>query len=93
MNRFVLDAQLVERSAVRYTPAGLPAIDLSLKHASKLSEAGHLRNVSLEMRAVAIGDITRPLGSLELGGQASFAGFIGSGRNGRGVVFHVTELG
>ncbi|HEX6362976.1 MAG TPA: primosomal replication protein N, partial [Albitalea sp.] len=31
MNRLVLQAQLVERAAVRYTPAGLPALDLVLK--------------------------------------------------------------
>ena len=30
MNRLVLTAQLVERGAMRYTPAGLPALDLSL---------------------------------------------------------------
>ncbi|MEO8805817.1 MAG: primosomal replication protein N, partial [Burkholderiaceae bacterium] len=29
MNRLVLTAQLLERGALRYTPAGLPALDLS----------------------------------------------------------------
>jgi primosomal replication protein N len=28
MNQVVLDAQLTERGAMRYTPAGLPALDL-----------------------------------------------------------------
>ncbi|MEP7102565.1 MAG: primosomal replication protein N, partial [Burkholderiales bacterium] len=37
MNRLVLTAQLVERGALRYTPAGLPALDLSLKHESEVT--------------------------------------------------------
>ena len=43
MNRLVLQAQLVERSAPRYTPAGLPALDLSLRHESTVSEDGQPR--------------------------------------------------
>ena len=93
MNRLVLTAQLVERAAVRYTPAGLPALDLSLKHESEVSQAGTPRKVSMEIRARAIGDeITRRLAQLEIGSTHGFAGFLGSQRNGRGIVFHVTEL-
>ena len=55
MNRLVLAAQLVERGALRYTPAGLPALDFELKHESELSEDGQPRKVSMEIRAVAIG--------------------------------------
>ena len=36
MNRLLLSAQLVERAALRYTPAGLPALDVALKHESEL---------------------------------------------------------
>ena len=93
MNRLVLTAQLVERAAVRYTPAGLPALDLSLKHESEVSQDGTPRKVSMEIRARVIGDeITRRMAQLEIGSIHGFAGFLGSQRNGRGVVFHVTEL-
>ena len=92
MNRLVLQAQLLERGAVRYTPAGLPALDLSLRHESQLTEAGHPRKVSVKIRAVAIGHITQPLMKLAIGTETGFAGFISSRRNGRSVVFHVTEL-
>ena len=92
MNRLVLQAQVLERGALRYTPAGLPALDMSLKHESQLTEAGHARRVSVEIRAVALGEITQPLEKLAIGAEAGFAGFIAAQRNGRGVVFHVTEL-
>jgi primosomal replication protein N len=92
MNRLVLSATLAERGAVRYTPAGLPALDLVLSHRSEVSEDGAPRKVSMDIRAVAIGAITRPVGALALGAEATFAGFLASGRNGRSLVFHVTAL-
>jgi primosomal replication protein N len=92
VNRLVLSAQLVERAAVRYTPAGLPALDLVLEHASEVSEDGTTRRVSLEIKAVAIGEITRQLVAFAVGSQAQFAGFLAQARNGRGVVFHVTAI-
>jgi primosomal replication protein N len=92
MNRLVLSAQLIERGAVRYTPAGLPALDLSLKHESQVTEDGQPRKVSVEIRAVAIGAITRQLLPLAIGSSALFAGFLSAGRNGRGLSFHVTEV-
>ena len=92
MNRLVLAATLVERGAVRYTPAGLPALDMLLKHASEVSEDGQPRKISLEIKAVAIGAITRPAGAMALGGSANFAGFLGATRNGRGLVFHLTAI-
>ena len=92
MNRLVLQAQLVERGALRSTPAGLPAFDLSLKHESQVTQEGQPRQVSVEIRARALGEITKRLAQLELGSTHGFAGFLGSQRNGRGIVFHVTEL-
>ncbi len=92
MNRLVLTAQLVERGALRYTPAGLPALDLSLKHESEAMQDGLPRQVWFEIKARAIGEITQRVARVELGSTHGFAGFLGSQRNGRGVVFHVTEL-
>jgi primosomal replication protein N len=46
----------------------------------------------MEIKARAIGEITQRLSTLELGSTYGFAGFLGSQRNGRGIVFHVTEL-
>jgi len=92
MNRLVLTAQLVEKNALRYTPAGLPALDFSLRHESQVQQNGTPRLVSVDIRARAVGDITEALNALELGSHHGFAGFLGSQRNGKGIVFHVTEL-
>ena len=92
MNRVVLSAQLIERQALRYTPAGLPALDMSLKHESMVSEDGQPRKVSMELRAVALGQVTRSLSSMVLGTEALFAGFLAAARNGRGLLLHITSV-
>jgi primosomal replication protein N len=92
VNRLILAAEVVERGAMRYTPAGLPALDLVLKHQSEVTEDGQPRQVAMQLKAVAIGAITRPAAALALGAPAQFAGFLAASRNGKGLVFHVTEL-
>ena len=92
MNRLLLSATLVERAALRYTPAGLPALDIGLKHESELTEDGQPRKVSMEMRAVAIGAVTQALLKAELGAAGLYAGFITSARNGRGLLFHIISV-
>ena len=92
MNRTVLLAQVVELGGMRTTPAGVPALDLSLGHSSQVSEAGHPRKVSLEMRAVAIGTVAERLKTLAVGDTAGFTGFLGPARNGKGVLLHITDF-
>jgi primosomal replication protein N len=93
MNRLVLSARLIERATLRYTPAGLPALDFRLEHQSELSEENQMRKVSLQIRAIAIGTVTQALSTLALGDAGTFAGFVSGTRNGRGLLFHVTSLG
>ena len=77
---------------MRYTPAGLPALDFELKHESELSEDGQPRKVALQIRAVAIGRIAAPVAAMGLGDEGSFGGFLAAARNGRGLLFHVTDF-
>jgi primosomal replication protein N len=87
-----LTAAIVERSALRFTPAGLPALDVSLKHESEVVQLGEKRKVSVELRAKAIGALTEKLLAAELGVEHGFEGFVGSQRNGRGIVFHIQSI-
>jgi len=78
---------------LRFTPAGLPALDLTLKHESEIaSPHADKRKVSLEIRAKAIGPITAALVAAELGAEHRFEGFLGSQRNGRGIVFQIQSF-
>jgi len=92
LNHLVLQAQVQELGLVRYTPAGLTALDMCLKHESQVQEAGSLRKVSMEIKAVAIGEVSKRIQALGIGGMARFTGFLTNQRNGRGMIFHITEL-
>ena len=87
-----MTAAIVERSALRFTPAGLPALDVSLRHESEIVQLGEKRKVSVELRAKAIGEVTAVLQAAELGIEHEFNGFVGSQRNGRGIVFHIQTI-
>jgi primosomal replication protein N len=67
-------------------------LDLVLAHQSEASEDGQARQVRLELKAVAIGIISKAVQSMGLETPAQFAGFLAAGRNGRGLVFHITAL-
>ena len=92
MNRLLLSATIAERGALRYTPAGLPALDLLLSHESEFGHEGQTRKVTLQIKAVAIGSMATPVQRLALDAPAQFAGFLATSRNGRGLVFHITDL-
>jgi len=92
MNRLVLSARLDERGALRYTPAGLPALDLMLAHESEVSHEGQVRKVAVQVKSLVIGQLVDSINRLPLGTEAVFAGFLASARNGRGLLFHIIEL-
>jgi len=93
VNRLQLTASVVEREAVRYTPAGVPIASVTLQHRTEVVEAGIPRFVELTMPAVAAGKACGLVESCELGVEALFTGFLAKKhRNARTLVFHITEM-
>ncbi|TCS99956.1 restart primosome assembly protein PriB [Tepidimonas ignava] len=88
-NRLQLEARLAEKSALRYTPAGLAAQDVVLEHQSLQSEAGGERLVTLRLKAVAFGTLAERLARTDLGSGLRCEGFLASPRRGHGVVLHI----
>ncbi len=91
-NQLVLTACVAELDAPRYTPAGLPALNLKLEHASEIEEAGQTRQVKATVKAVAFGALAERLAKQAIGSSWSFKGFLATPRNGKNVVFHVQEF-
>ena len=91
-NRVVLTARIAELEAQRYTPAGLPALTFTLEHESEAQEAGQARQVKLVMKAVAFGAMAERIAKQAIGSLWRFEGFLASGRNGKGVVFHIQDM-
>ena len=92
MNRTELKACIAEQAALRYTPAGLPALDLILEHASEVQEAGQMRKVQLKLRALAIGSLAERLAKQAVGSVWTFQGFLATPRQGKSVVLHIQEF-
>jgi primosomal replication protein N len=92
LNDVTLTVSLVERKALRYTPAGLPALDLGLHHESNVVEAEQARKVVCDLRAVAIGPMAEQLSRTHIGATLQVKGFLGMSRNGRGVLLHIIAL-
>jgi len=61
VNLLVLTACIVEFDTLRYTPSGLPAVNIRLEHVSVIEEAGHLRQVNAVVKSVAFGVIAERL--------------------------------
>jgi primosomal replication protein N len=92
LNDVTLTVSLTERKALRYTPAGMPALDLGLHHESTVVEAGQPRKVVCDLKAVAIGTVAEQLNRTDLGATLQVKGFLGMFRNGRGVLLHIQHI-
>lgn len=91
MNRFRLNAVLVARSALRYTPAGIPVLEAEFRHAGAVEEAGTERQLDFEFEARIVGDLAVQLERAALGGSYELDGFIAPrSRRTRKLVLHVT---
>ena len=92
MNSTELTACIAEQNALRYTPAGLPALDLILERASEIQEAGQARKVQLKLRALAFGSLAEALVKQAVGSVWTFKGFLATPRQGKSVVLHIQEF-
>ncbi len=92
-NLLILTASLIAKDAIRYTPAGLPVIHCQLHHEGELREAIQVRQIRMNVEAVAIGEIHQELLTMDLGAEAVFEGFLTQKtlRNER-LVFHITKI-
>ncbi len=91
-NQLVLTARIAEVQTLRYTPAGLPALDLKLDHESTVTEAGQDRQVSAAVKAVAIGSVAESLVKQAVGSLWRFQGFVATPRNAKHLVFHIQSF-
>ena len=92
-NRLTLDATLAQRDPLRYTPAGIPAVDCTLQHASTQAEAGGERKVECELHAVAFADVALSLSRMRVGSELRCKGFLARRyRTGVTVAMHITQI-
>jgi primosomal replication protein N len=92
-NRLELTGEVTTLEALRHTPAGIPVLAFTVKHASIQSEAGMKRQAECEVPVVAMAQMAKQAQGLKTGDQVRVAGFLTrkSLRNDR-LVLHLDEL-
>ena len=92
-NLTLLSGRLLERGVLRYTPAGIAAIDFRLGHASVQVEAGSPRQVECEMPCVALGAPAHLLADAASGASLRVTGFLAAkSLKSRSPVLHVQRI-
>ena len=71
-----MQATLIERTGLRYTPAGIPVVEAQLQHRSETIEAGLPRRLAFDFAVIAIGETAQALAGVELGSELGLNGFL-----------------
>jgi primosomal replication protein N len=88
-----LSGRLLELGALRYTPAGVAAVEFKLGHESEQDEAGGKRTIQAEVSAVAFETQAKLLAGRPLGSAVNVQGFIGAkSKRSKRLVLHVTSI-
>lgn len=92
-NRLELSGEVALLEALRFTPAGIPILTLTVRHVSIKSEAGMKRQVECDVPVMAMADLAKKAAGLKIGDQIKVAGFLAkkSLKNDR-LVLHLDEL-
>ena len=88
-----MSGTLVERDALRWSPAGVAVIEGRLEHRSEQDEAGVTRQVQCEMDFVCLGESAALLSRAPLGSTLMLKGFMAArSAKSRKPRLHVTEF-
>ena len=88
-----LSGRLLERGALRRTPAGVPVLEVLLAHASTQVEADAERKVECEMACIALGRTALALQAANPGDSLRLSGFLAArSLKRRSPILHVNTV-
>jgi primosomal replication protein N len=92
-NQTRLAGRLLERDALRYTPAGIAVLEFVVGHSSQQFEAETSRTVECEMACIAVGTPALLLAKGQQGTSVLVSGFLAArSLKRRTPVLHVTTI-
>ncbi|WP_366141887.1 primosomal replication protein N [Propionivibrio sp.] len=84
---------LIERKALRFTPAAVPVTECVIGHQSEQLEAGSARRVECEIQAIGLGEAARWLQAATPGVLVHLTGFLAArSQNSKQLRLHVTTI-
>ena len=75
-NQTVLEGIVIEISVLRYTPAGVPFVEMRVQHSSRQREANVERDVSVTLSVFALGDPALTATTIKVGQSIAIKGFL-----------------
>jgi primosomal replication protein N len=75
-NQVVIEGSLTEISVLRYTPAGVPLIEMRIQHFSRQPEAGSERDVSVTLTVFVLGEPALIAATMRVGQNIAIKGFL-----------------
>ena len=88
-----MSGRLLELGTLRYTPAGVAAVEFKLGHESEQDEAAGKRTVQAEIAAIAFETQAKLLTGRPLGTPVRVQGFLAAkSKRSKRLVLHVTNI-
>ena len=92
-NLLVIQGELLKVEELRFTPAGIPILNLIIGHLSEQVEAGMKRRVECEVNAMVMGELAKTCQNLKAGTAVKAAGFLAKrGFKSTQLVMHINQL-
>ncbi|QOJ24870.1 MAG: primosomal replication protein N [Gammaproteobacteria bacterium] len=75
-NRTIICGKIVKLGVLRYTPAGVAVIEFTVSHVSRQKEAGLVRQIILDIFAVALGQLALTIAKFKIDSRVKLTGFL-----------------
>jgi primosomal replication protein N len=75
-NQTIICGKIVKLGVLRYTPAGVAVIEFTINHASRQREAGIVRQIILDIFAVALGQLALTIAGFKINSMVKLTGFL-----------------
>jgi len=93
LNQVVISGELTALESLRYTPAGVARVALTISHSSQQSEANGLRQVQCEVNALAFDKVAEKAVRFAVGQKVKVRGFLArQSMRSRQLVLHINDI-
>jgi primosomal replication protein N len=93
LNQVVISGELIALESLRYTPAGVARVALTLSHTSQQTEAKVLRQVQCEVNALAFDEVADKVARFSVGQNVKVRGFLArQSMRSRQLVLHINDI-
>jgi len=92
-NQVVISGELIALESLRYTPAGVARVALTISHVSQQFEANGLRQVQCEVNALAFAEVADKAAGFATGQNVILRGFLArQSVRSRQPVLHINDI-